>query len=151
MKKLILILITFGLVSTAFADKTIRIINNDKFAGMTLQTQNCMYQSSKDAIKCSDNAPIYIPSLHEEEQGQGKHMMTINIPDDRDPIYTFYNILSVSAVNKDTGKEEANAIYLKNSNKHGSCSVQDTGDIILLDSYNTNIVTCNNHDVGQPK
>lgn len=63
MKKITLALAGLCLSSSVLAaDPSVRIINNDRFATLTVKAQICTFKDYTSDAECVDQAPIILPS-----------------------------------------------------------------------------------------
>ena len=139
MKKIVTILAGICLSSTAFADNSIRIINNDRFASFTIKTQICTFTNdSRQKANCVDQAPIVLPSYINKEASE-QHYIDITLPNSQRD--SFLHVDSVKA-------EWSGIVATGKYPVAKTCSGFETGDVIVLDSYATDRVICSDSNVG---
>lgn len=140
MKKITLALAGLCLSSSALAaDPSVRIINNDRFATLTVKFQICSFTDYTSDAKCVDQAPIVLPSY------LGKDSNVKNYKDITLPASQKNTFLHVDSVKAEWGSTLATGKYPYAK----TCSGWTAGDAIVLDSYATDVVYCNDHNIGQ--
>lgn len=130
MKKIAIILIGLCLSTAALADESIRIINDDKEATMSLSVQKC------NDIKGTVSCPLTMAVTLVNQQ-----YVDLMVPPAFE--HAWWHIANVAATVK--GREVATGKYQSEK----KCSAMTSGDIIILDSHATDIVACNDRNFGE--
>lgn len=139
MKKLAIALTFFCLSTVSFADKTIRIINSDSQPiDITYKVCSEIHFKTGGEMKviCSTANTVKLQNLKE---GSKEHYKDITFAedseDDNATNTTFFHVDSAKAVR--SGAISNFAADMKN------CSVDITHDVILLNSFQTDRILCN--------
>lgn len=138
MKKFALAFAFLCLSTSALANKSVRIINDDATQEMTVQTQNCVDKTKIiDGSRETTCQPTQTYVLKNHITGQ--HFQDIAVADDTsDKDYLYSNYLNVI-----NAKSSSGAVANFVANKY--CTASGPNDAILLNSHYTNLILCNSH------
>lgn len=137
MKKIAIAFAAICLSSAALAEESVRIINYEPYKELTVKTQICTFRGFPMQPTCVDQAPIVIPSYLNKAPAE-KHYVDITLTE-KD---SFVHVSSVTAEYQ--GVIDATGKYPITK----TCTASETGDAIVLNSFATDRVYCNDHNIG---
>lgn len=140
MKKIAIALAGICLSSAALADDSVRIINNERSANLTVTYQICTYTPPAGNTTCDPKSTttVPIPSTFYMKPTEKNYVdVTLTNKD------SFVHVLETRA--EELGKTVAAGKY---SDSVKICSISRTGDAAVLNSYGTDVVYCNDHNIG---
>ncbi len=132
---MVLLCIIFS--SSAFADKLIRIVNNDATQDLNVQLQSCL-MAFNESTKTYDVTCKDVPSVPIKNYGLGKHYVDISIPNDAEHAETFLHVASVQA----SPSGAYSSFQDDRSLSHKYCSSFDRHQPIVLNTLRTDNVFC---------
>lgn len=135
MKRIVLILACIIFSSAVFADKLVRIVNNDATQDLKVELQSCAVNFDASIESCKD-----LPTELLRNYAGGKHYKDITIPNDSEDAQTFLHVVSVTSLQTGAYSNFQDGRSLK----YKYCSSSDRHNPILLNTHRTDSVFCDN-------
>ena len=142
MKKIILAVASVCIIFTgsAFADKSVRIVNDDLDV-LTAQVQKCTTELPKsDPSKKQETKCVPIPTVNLYQRPMGTNYVDLTLPDDsEDQDYYYSTFIHVASA-----KTKFSSSTFTDPK---SCEADWKGDVILLSSHGTDRVICTDRSI----